>query len=271
MKRLFLVLAISCTVVTGTAYGTNAIRAAITPDTCAVMIEPIQGEAGIRVPPEGWLREVRELCDQNNVLLVLDEVQTGLGRTGRTFCFEHDGIRPDALVLGKALGGGMMPVSAFLADHEVMDLFTPGSHGSTFGGNPLAAAVALEALEILEDEDLVRRSAWLGDFLLNELRDMESPLITDVRGRGLLIGVEFDPDLVSAREICERLMEQGVLSKETHETVVRFAPPLIIERDEIEWALQGFFDVVKQVEKEVLPPPAKPERVVKSKADPVPA
>ncbi len=231
------------------AYGDiDAIRAAITPSTCAVMVEPIQGEAGIRVPPVEWLPELRRICDENRVLLILDEIQTGLGRTGAMFCFEHEGVRPDGLILGKALGGGLLPVSAFLADHEIMDLFDPGSHGSTFGGNPLAAAVALEALDILVEDGLPGRSAMLGGYMLERLNEMRGPMITDIRGRGLFIGVEFDPDVVSAREICERLMPRGVLSKETHETVVRFAPPLVIEQDEIDWALDQLGEVLAEVE-----------------------
>ncbi len=229
----------------------GAVEAAITPATCAVLVEPIQGEAGIRVPPSGWLRDLRRICDRHRVLLVLDEIQSGLGRTGAMFCFEHAGIRPDALVLGKALGGGMMPVSAFLADHEVMDLFDPGSHGSTFGGNPLAAAVALEALKVLEDEHLVTRSAELGAYMADRLRGLDSPLITDVRGLGLWIGVEFDPRCVPARTICERLMERGILTKETHRTVVRFAPPLVIERGEIDLTVDALRDILDDVEAEL--------------------
>jgi ornithine--oxo-acid transaminase len=229
----------------------QALEAAITPNTCAVLVEPIQGEAGIRVPPKGWLRELRRICDDNRVLLILDEIQSGLGRTGKMFCFEHEGIRPDGLILGKALGGGMMPVSAFLADRDVMGLFDPGSHGSTFGGNPLAAAVALEALKVLEDEDLVERSAKLGAYMADRLRRLDSPLITDVRGLGLWIGVEFDPRCVTARAICERLMDRGVLTKETHETVVRFAPPLVVELDQIDLAVDALEDVLGEVENEL--------------------
>ncbi len=229
----------------------EAVEAAITPDTCAVLVEPIQGEAGIRVPPDGWLRDLRRICDRHRVLLILDEIQSGLGRTGKMFCFEHDGIRPDGLILGKALGGGMMPVSAFLADREVMELFDPGSHGSTFGGNPLAAAVALEALRILEDEELVARSAALGDYMADRLRGLRSPLITDVRGRGLWIGVELDPRRVAARTVCERLMERGILTKETHQTVVRFAPPLVVERDQIDLAVDALEAILGEVEAEL--------------------
>ena len=228
-----------------------ALEAAITPETCAVLVEPIQGEAGIRVPPEGWLRDLRRICDRHDVLLILDEIQSGLGRTGKMFCFEHDGIRPDGLILGKALGGGMMPVSAFLADREVMELFEPGSHGSTFGGNPLAAAVALEALRIIEDEDLVTRSAVLGEYMADRLRGLQSPLIADVRGRGLWIGVEFDPRCISARAICERLMARGILTKETHHTVVRFAPPLVVELDQIDLAVDALEDILMEVKTEL--------------------
>lgn len=226
----------------------EAIASAITERTCAVLIEPIQGEAGIRVPPAGYLRRVREICDAANVLLILDEIQSGLGRTGKMFCFEHEGIRPDGLILGKALGGGMMPVSAFLADRVVMDVFDPGSHGSTFGGNPLAAAVGLAALEVIEDERLVERSAELGEYMMDRLSGLRSPLITDVRGRGLWVGIEFDPSQVSARAVCEMLKERSVLSKETHETVVRFAPPLVITRTEIDIAIDALSRIVGEIE-----------------------
>ncbi len=228
-----------------------AIEAAITPNTCAVLVEPIQGEAGIRVPPDGWLGDVRRICDHHDVLLILDEIQSGLGRTGKMFCFEHDNIRPDALILGKALGGGLMPVSAFLADREVMELFEPGSHGSTFGGNPLAAAVALEALKVLEDEELVAKSATLGAYMMERLRELASPLITEVRGRGLWIGVEFDPRCVPARTICERMMARGVLTKETHQTVVRFAPPLVVQPEQIDLAVDALHDILREVEGEI--------------------
>ena len=228
----------------------KAIEKAITPNTCAVLVEPIQGEAGIRVPPKGWLRELRKICDAANVLLILDEIQSGLGRTGRPFCFEHDGIRPDGITLGKALGGGLLPVSAFLANRPVMELFTPGSHGSTFGGNPLAAAVGLEALNVMEEEDLCARSAQLGTYMLDRLHAIDSDLIKEVRGRGLWVGVEFYPDRVSARNICERLQRLGVLTKETHETVVRMAPPLVIEQEEIDWVIDRLVAVIGDVERE---------------------
>jgi ornithine--oxo-acid transaminase len=229
----------------------DAVEKAITSETCAILIEPIQGEAGIRVPPNGWLRRLREICDRHNVLLILDEIQSGLGRTGRWFAWQHEGIRPDGACLGKALGGGVMPVSAFVARKEIIDLLTPGSHGSTFGGNPLAAAVGLEALNVLEEEHLIERSAELGEFLIQALRAIQSPLIKDVRGRGLWIGVEFDSAQVWARQVCERLAARGILTKETHDTTVRFAPPLVIARAELEWAVEQFTLVVRELEKEL--------------------
>lgn len=226
----------------------KAIAEAITPNTCAVLIEPIQGEAGVKMPPDGFLRALRKLCDDNNVLMVLDEVQSGLGRTGKMFAFEHESIVPDVLILGKALGGGLLPVSAAVGTKAVMGLFKPGSHGSTFGGNPLACAVGLEALNILEEGEMVRNSAKLGAYMLEHLRGLNSPLIREVRGRGLWIGVDFDPARVSARKVCEMLMERGVLSKETHETVVRFAPPLCITQDQVDEALEHFRDVLRELE-----------------------
>ncbi len=222
-----------------------AIEAAIGPRTCAVLVEPMQGEAGIRIPPAGWLRTVRDLCDRHNVLLILDEVQTGLGRTGAPFAFCHENIRPDGLILGKALGGGLLPVSAFLATDAVMDTFTPGSHGSTFGGNPLAAAVGLEALTLLEDLDLSARSARLGTALKDALSGINSPLIREVRGAGLWVGVDIDPERCCARCLCEDLMARGVLCKDTHETVVRFAPPLTVSEGALDWAVDQFRDVIR--------------------------
>jgi ornithine--oxo-acid transaminase len=226
-----------------------AVERAITPDTVAVLMEPIQGEAGIIVPPAGFLAGLRRLCDRHNILLIFDEVQSGLGRTGAWFAFEHENARPDGLILGKALGGGMLPVSAFVATHEVMDVFTPGSHGSTFGGNPLAAAVGLEALHVLREERLVERSRDLGGHMLDRLRAITSPVLMEVRGRGLWAGVEIDPRFATAREICERLLTKGVLSKETHSTVVRFAPPLVISRQDLDASLDSFEDVVADVER----------------------
>ncbi len=215
----------------------------ITPNTAAFLVEPIQGEGGIVIPPDGYLKACEELCRKHNVLLIADEVQTGLGRTGKLLACEHEDVKPDGLILGKALGGGILPVSMFLASSEVMSVFTPGDHGSTFGGNPLAAAVGLEALNILVEDELSACSASMGRYMLNGLRKLDSPLIKDVRGIGLFVGVEIDPALGTAREVCERLMHQGILSKETHDTVVRLAPPLTINRGEIDWAL-GQINVV---------------------------
>ena len=216
----------------------SAVEAAITENTCAVLIEPIQGEAGIVVPPEGYLRELRAMCDRHNVLLILDEVQSGLGRTGRWFAHQHEEIKPDGLILGKALGGGVYPVSAFVATRELMSVFNPGSHGSTFGGNALAARIGLEALAVIEEEHLVERSAEMGRYLLDGLRAMRSNIVKEVRGRGLWVGVEVAANVVSARAVCDALLENGVLSKDTHGTVLRFAPPLTISRDEIDWGME---------------------------------
>lgn len=208
-----------------------SLKAAAGANTCAVLVEPIQGEAGIILPPPGFFTQLRRWCTDNKVLLVIDEVQSGLGRTGRWFAFEHEGIRPDALILGKALGGGLLPVSAFLADAAVMDVFDPGSHGSTFGGNALAAAVALEGLKVIEEENLVARSAEMGRLLMQRLREVQAAapaVVRDVRGRGLWVGLDIEPRRASARKLVEQLAARGVLSKETHETVIRFAPPLTI-------------------------------------------
>ena len=225
-----------------------AIERAITPETAAVLIEPIQGEAGIIVPPADYLAGLRRICDAHRVLLILDEVQSGLGRTGAWFAFQHEGIRPDGVILGKALGGGVLPVSAFVATREVMDVFTPGSHGSTFGGNPLAAAVGLEALHVIREEGLVERSRDLGAHMLARLSAIDRPALKHLRGRGLWVGAEIDPAVASARAACERLLEKGVLSKETHRTVVRLAPPLVIARDDLDWALDRFADVLRELD-----------------------
>jgi ornithine--oxo-acid transaminase len=224
-----------------------AIERAITPDTAAVLIEPIQGEAGIIVPPKGFLAGVRALCDRHGVLLIVDEVQSGLGRTGAWFACNHENVRPDGLIVGKALGGGVLPVSAFVGRRAVMDVFTPGSHGSTFGGNPLAAAVGLEALHVIRDEGLVERSRALGAHMLARLHAIKSPALKAVRGRGLWVGAEIDPEIASARIACERLMAKGVLSKETHDTVVRLAPPLVITREDLDWALDRFDEVLREL------------------------
>ena len=234
----------------------DAVRRAITPDTAAILIEPIQGEGGIILPPEGFLAGLRRLCDEAGVLLIFDEVQTGLGRTGRWFAFQHENAVPDGLVLGKALGGGVLPVSALVGKRALMDVFTPGSHGSTFGGNPLAAAVGLEALAVLEEEGLVERARILGARMLTRLRAIRSPVLKDVRGRGLLAGAEIAPTYASAREVSELLLPKGVLSKDTHETVVRFAPPLVIAERDLDWALDRFEEVVRAIEHRHLRPAA---------------
>jgi ornithine--oxo-acid transaminase len=225
-----------------------AMERAITPNTAAVLIEPIQGEAGIIVPPAGWLAGVRQLCDAHGVLLILDEVQSGLGRTGAWFACDHDGVRPDGMILGKALGGGVLAVSAFVARREVMNVFTPGSHGSTFGGSPLAAAVGLEALRVIEDEGLVENSRVLGTHMLERLTALASPALRTVRGRGLWVGADIDPRFAAARTVCERLLAKGVLSKDTHDTVVRLAPPLVITRRDLDWALDRFVEVILELE-----------------------
>ena len=227
----------------------ESLEAAINENTAAFLVEPIQGEAGIIVPPEGYLKAAAELCRKRNVLLIADEIQTGLGRTGKLLACEHEDVQPDGLILGKALGGGILPVSMFLSRRDVMEVFTPGDHGSTFGGNPLAAAVGLEALNILIEEELPQNSASMGNYLTEKLQKIETPLIKDIRGRGLFIGIEIDPALCSAREICEALMERGLLSKETHETVVRLAPPLIVNRQEIDWAVAQIDDVLADIDK----------------------
>jgi len=225
-----------------------AMERAITPETAAVLVEPIQGEAGVVVPPAGWLLGLRRLCDAHHVLLLLDEVQSGLGRTGAWFAFEHEGALPDGLILGKALGGGMLPVSAFVARREVMDVFTPGSHGSTFGGNALAAAVGLEALRVIAEEGLVERSRVLGAHMIERLHAIRSPALVGERGLGLWVGAEINPAFGTARDACLRLLERGVLSKETHGTVVRLAPPLVIAREDLDWALDQFEAVLRELE-----------------------
>ena len=225
----------------------KAIGEIINENTAAVLIEPIQGEGGIIVPPENYLPEVRELCTKNNVLMILDEVQSGLGRTGKMFAFEHSNIQPDGLILGKALGGGFMPVSCFLSSSEVMQWLTPGSHGSTFGGNPLAAAIGKRALELLEEENLIENSRVLGEYFKNALIEMKSEIILDVRGKGLWIGVEIDSNYISGKELSNLLLKKGILSKETHETVIRFAPPLVITKNEIDWAINIIKETLKNI------------------------
>src|SRR5581483_10505356 len=215
----------------------QALERAITPTTAAFLVEPVQGEAGVIVPPRGYLAECARICRRHDVLLICDEVQTGLGRTGRFLASEHEHVKPDGVILGKALGGGLLPVSAFVGRRDVLGVFRPGDHGSTFGGNPLAAAVALEALAVVVEEHFPERAAELGEHLYRGLSDLPRPLVRDVRGQGLLIGVDIDPEVATARRVCERLLDFGVLSKETHETVVRFAPPLVITREELDSAL----------------------------------
>ena len=226
----------------------QSLKELITPNTAAFLVEPVQGEAGIIVPPDGYLKACEALCRKHNVLLIADEVQTGLGRTGKLLACEHEDVKPDGLILGKALGGGIVPVSMFLAKREVMSVFTPGDHGSTFGGNPLAAAVGLEALNILVEDDLSACSASMGSYMLDALSEMNSPLIKGIRGIGLFVGVEINPALGTARDVCERLMQRGVLSKETHDTVVRLAPPLTITRGEIDWALEQLRTVLDEMD-----------------------
>ena len=213
----------------------EALERAITPNTCAFLVEPIQGEAGVIVPPEGYLARVAEVCRRHQVLLIADEIQSGLGRSGRLFACDHERVRPDAMIIGKALSGGFYPVSAVLAREEVLAVFGPGDHGSTFGGNPLACAVARAALDVIVDEQLAERSAELGEYLLQRLRGIRSPVVKEVRGRGLWIGLELNQP---ARPYCERLKDADILCKETHGTVIRFAPPLVITREELDWALE---------------------------------
>jgi ornithine--oxo-acid transaminase len=220
-------------------YGESAaLEAAIRPTTVAFMVEPIQGEGGVVVPPEGYLRAAREICDQHNILLITDEIQSGLGRTGRFLAAEHEGVRADMVTIGKALSGGMYPVSAVLADRSVLGILQPGDHGSTYGGNPLACAVAREALKILVDEGLIERSAELGEYLSERLHQIKSPHIKKIRGKGLWIGIVLKPEAGGARRFSEALMEEGLLCKDTHGNVIRLAPPLVITREEIDWAIE---------------------------------
>jgi len=222
----------------------SAIEKAITPNTAAVMLEPIQGEAGVIIPPSGYLKKVAEVCKRNNVLLVADEIQTGLARTGRLFAADHEDVRPDVVIVGKALSGGFYPISVVLADQPILGLFTAGEHGSTFGGNPLAAAVARAALRVIREEKLAERSQQLGEYFLEQLSEISSPHVKEVRGKGLLIGVELKPEAMGARRFCEALQKKGVLAKETHDNVIRFAPPLVIDKETIDWALPAIREVL---------------------------
>ena len=231
-------------------YGdSSAIEKAINKNTAAVLIEPIQGEAGIIVPPKNYLPDIRKICSKNNVLMILDEIQSGLGRTGKLFAYEHSGIQPDGLILGKALGGGFMPVSCFLSSKEVLELMNPGSHGSTFGGNPLAAALGKRSLELLHEENLIENSRIMGDHFKKSLLNMNSKIIKDVRGMGLWLGVEIDPKYISGKDLSLMCLEHGILCKETHETTIRYAPPLIISEEELNWGIDKISVVLKKVEK----------------------
>jgi len=213
----------------------EALKQAITPNTAAFMLEPTQGEAGILIPQEGFLKQAQELCKANNVLLVCDEIQTGFGRTGKMFASDWEDIKPDMYIMGKALGGGVFPISAIAADKEILSVFEPGSHGSTFGGNPLGCAVAIAAMDVLADEGLVQRSLEMGEYFIGKLREINNPVIKEIRGRGLFIGVELT---TAARPYCEQLKELGLLCKETHETTIRFAPPLVISKEDLDWAIE---------------------------------
>jgi len=225
-----------------------ALEAAITPNTAAFLVEPIQGEGGIIVPPAGYLAACARICRERNVLLICDEIQTGLGRTGYLLACRHDNVRPDGVILGKALGGGLLPVSAFVATQDVMQVFTPGDHGSTFGGNPLAAAVAMAALDVLEEERLCERAQEQGAWLMEELAKIASPLVREVRGRGLYIGIEIDSRRLPARKVVDRLLARGILSKDTHGTVVRIAPPLNVAREDLAWAVGQLREVLRELE-----------------------
>jgi len=216
----------------------DALEKAMTPNTVAFMVEPIQGESGVHIPPPGFLQRAREICDKNRVLLIADEIQSGLGRAGKLFACEWENVRPDVAIIGKALSGGLYPVSAVLASREVLGVFKPGDHGSTFGGNPLACAVAREALRVIVDEKLCERSAELGEYFKGRLQRIESPHVKEVRGRGLFIGVELKPEAGGARRFCEALRDRGLLCKETHQHVIRFAPPLVVTKEELDWALE---------------------------------
>ncbi len=222
----------------------DALEKAITEDTVGFLVEPIQGEAGIIIPKQGYISKAAEICRSKNVLLMLDEIQTGLGRTGKLFCYEYENVKPDILIVGKALGGGMYPVSGILARREIMDVFTPGDHGSTFGGNPLACAIGMAALQVIIDENLPENAAKMGDYFIKRLQSIDSLHIKEIRGKGLLIGVEIKKSSGTARPFCEKLMELGVLAKETHHQVIRFAPPLVITKDEIDWAIERIAKVL---------------------------
>ena len=224
----------------------KALEQAINPNTVGFLVEPIQGEAGVIIPDDGYIKKIREICSKNNILLILDEIQTGFGRTGKKFAFQHDGIKPDILLLGKALSGGMLPISATLTSREIMMVIDPGSHGSTFGGNPLAAAVAIASLKVIEEEKLAENSAKLGDYFKKKLKEIKNERIKEVRGRGLLIAIEFKKEFGLVRPLVEKLMKNGILAKDTHGYIIRFAPPLIIDEKTIDWAVS----IIKKTLKE---------------------
>lgn len=223
----------------------DEFKNSITENTVAFLVEPIQGEGGVVVPPAGYLEEAYKLCKENNVLFIADEIQSGLGRSGKLFAFQHEDVHPDMVTIGKALSGGCYPVSAVLGSKEVLGVFNPGDHGSTFGGNPLGAAVAREALKVLVDEKLVEKSAELGKYFIGKLREVESKHVKEIRGKGLFIGVELNNEAGGARRFCEALKDRGILCKETHENVIRFAPPLVITKEEIDWAMEHICEVLK--------------------------
>jgi ornithine--oxo-acid transaminase len=226
----------------------EALEKAITPNTAAFIVEPIQAEAGILIPPDGFLKKAREICSRMNVLFVADEIQTGLGRVGKLFACEYEGVRPDMVIIGKSLGGGCYPISAVLADREILGVFKPGEHGSTFGGNPLACAVARESLKVIREEKLIENAAERGRYFVEKLGKLRSRKIKEIRGRGLLVGIELKPEAGGARRYCEELMKEGLLCKETHENVIRLAPPLIIRDKDINWALKRIKTVFKRLE-----------------------
>jgi ornithine--oxo-acid transaminase len=224
----------------------NALEKAITPNTVAFLFEPIQGEGGVLIPDEGYIKKCADICKKHNVLMIADEIQTGFGRTGKMFACDHEGVRPDIITVGKALGGGVYPVSAMISDNHIMDVFNPGDHGSTFGGNPLGAVVGSASLDVLIDENLPDRSAELGEYFVQRLRGIESPYVKEVRGKGLMIGVEIKSEAGLARPFCEELMRSGILCKETHQQVIRFAPPLVITKEEIDWAMEKIEKILKK-------------------------
>ncbi len=229
-------------------YGcSKSLEDAINKNTAAVLIEPIQGEAGIVVPPENYLPDVREICSKHNVLMILDEIQSGLGRTGKLFAYHHSNIQPDGLILGKALGGGFMPVSCFLSSEEVLHWMNPGSHGSTFGGNPLAAAIAKRSIELLEEDGLIENSRIMGDYFKESLLNFNSKIIKEIRGKGLWLGVEIDPDYVSGKDLSKMCLDAGILCKETHETTIRYAPPLVISKEELDWGINKIKEVFTKI------------------------